>query len=190
MLILPATGLILFLILLEIRSVKFKFRNLNPLIQKGFTMIEMIVVFGIMAVLSTIAVAAFVNYNRTQILQVAVSDVSSVLGLAKSRAISQAKPDQCTNTSQVLNGYEVDLNIANNSYTLVADCGGTNQYNSNHFTIQTYKLPKNITFGTSSQTPIFFPVIVNGVVGSGTIYINDSYGDQKMIVVDSIGGIK
>lgn len=152
-------------------------------------MIEMIVVFGIIAVLSTIAIAAFVNYNKTQVLQVAASNISAVLGLAKSSAISQVKPDQCNNPPQVLSGYEVDIDISGGSYTLVADCGGTNQNNSNHYTLQTYNLPKNITFGSSSQSTIFFPVIVNGVVGSGTIYLNDAYGNQRTVVVDSIGGI-
>lgn len=151
--------------------------------QSGFTLIEMIVVFAVISILSTVAIAAFVNYNKSQVLQIAASNITATLGLAKSRALSQAEPSQCINPQQILNGYEVDLTFSDNSYTLYAVCGG------NHYSIQKNYLPKNVTFGASSQQTFFFPVIVSGVVGSGTIYLN-GYSSTKTVVVDSIGGIK
>lgn len=151
--------------------------------QSGFTLIEMIVVFAVISILSTVAIAAFVNYNKSQVLQIAASNISATLGLAKSRALSQSKPAQCVSPSQILNGYEVDLTFSDNSYTLYAVCGG------NHYSIQKNYLPQNVAFGASSQQTIFFPVIVSGVVGSGTIYLT-GYGSTKTVVVDAIGGIK
>lgn len=152
------------------------------MLNKGFTLIEMIVVFSVISILSTIAIAAFVNYNKSQVLQIGASDISSVLSLAKSRSLSQSKPDSCNNPMQTLNGYEVDLTFSDNSYALYAVCAG------NHYQIQKYFLPKNVSFGLSSQQTFFFPVIVSGVVGSGTIYLT-AYGNQKTVVINSIGGI-
>ena len=71
-------------------------------VEKGFTLIELMVVFSILAVLSTIGVAAFVSFSRTQTLNAAASDIKSMLNLAKSRAYSQVKPSVTPcNTSQL-----------------------------------------------------------------------------------------
>ncbi len=157
---------------------------IKPNIQKGFTLIEMVVVFGVIAILSTVAIAGFVNYNRTQILQTGVSELSSTLNLAKSRAISQTKPQECS--QQILNGYKVVLSVSNNSYSMYAVCSGTFEYKIG----QTIYLPQNVAFKPDpTSTSFFFPIIVGGVTGQGTIYLT-AYGVTKTIVVDSTGGIK
>lgn len=150
---------------------------------RGFTLLEIVIVFAVIAILSAIGIAAFVSYSRVQSLQTSASTLSSTLSLARSRAISQAKPTDCG--SQILNGYKVVLNTAANSYELDAICSNFS------YVIQTQKLPVNITFDAvkTTSTSFYFPVIVNGVIGSGTIYLN-GYGNSKTIVVDSTGDIK
>lgn len=153
----------------------------------GFTLIELIVVFAIIAIISTIAIASFVNYNKTQNLQVGVSELISTLTLARSKALSQTKPDICTN--QILNGYQVVLSISTNSYELDVVC-------SNIATkIQSSNLPTNVTFDSATTSSSFyFPVIVNGVkfdplATTATIYIK-GYGNTKIITVGSLGAIR
>ena len=62
-----------------------------PVLKKseGFTLLELIVVFSIIAILSTIGVASYTSYARQQLLQGAVNDLSAVLNTAKSKASSQ-----------------------------------------------------------------------------------------------------
>lgn len=155
--------------------------NRRPITEFGFTVIEIIVVFAVIAVLSTIGVASFVNYNRIQTLQTGAADFTSTLNLARSRALSQAKPPECA--SQVLNGYRVSISISGNSYILEAICSGFS------YRIQSRNLPQNVIFQSSQPTSFFFPVIVGGVSGAGTVVLS-SFGQTKSITVDSIGGIK
>ncbi|HZQ29663.1 MAG TPA: prepilin-type N-terminal cleavage/methylation domain-containing protein [Patescibacteria group bacterium] len=149
----------------------------------GFTLLEIIIVFAVIAILSAIGIVSFVSYSRVQSLQTSASTLSSTLSLARSRAISQAKPTQCG--TQILNGYKVLLNTASNSYELDAICSNFS------YVIQTQKLPANISFDVlkTTSTSFYFPVIVNGVIGAGTIYLN-GYGNTKAIVVDSTGDIR
>lgn len=148
----------------------------------GFTVIELIVVFAIVAILSTIGIASFVNYGRIQTVQSAVSDLNSSLNLAKSRAISQSKPPECAN--HILTGYRVNIILSNNTYNVEAVCSGITRV------IQSNSLPVNVSFSSqTTSTSFLFPVIVSGVQGAGTIVIT-GYGQTKTITVDSIGGIK
>lgn len=156
--------------------------------QSGFTIIELIVVFSIIAILSVIGVASFVNYSRIQALESAASNLVSALGVAKSRAISQVKPTatipQCDNNT-TLNGYEVVLNTSANSYVLNVVCS-----NFHYPVFPTVFLPKNITFSPSpTSTTFFFPIISSGVQGSGTISLS-GYGNLETITVNSIGAIE
>lgn len=145
----------------------------------GFTIVEIVVVFAITAILSTIGIASFVTYNQTQILLTAESDLRSTLNLAKSRALSQAKPAQCA--TQVLSGYRVNLSLGSRNYTLEAVCSGAS------YSLQTTTLHPDLMFGAGTNpTSYFFPVIVSGVSGSGMIIIT-GYGQSRTITIDSIG---
>lgn len=164
---------------------------MNFKFQKGFTLIETIVVFAVMSILSTIAIAAFVNYNKTQNVQVAYSELSATLALARSRALSQVKPQQCTS---VLNGYKVILSVSDNTYKLYATCSGTN------YEIKRASLPKNVIFDgiKTTSTLFYFSVITNGVTfnppnptsASIAIYLIGYESNSRTITVDSIGTIK
>lgn len=146
----------------------------------GFTILELIVVFAIIAILSTVGIAAFVSYGRTQTLQTSVSEVSVLLNLAKSRSLSQIKPSVCS--SQILNGYQVVISLPD-KYEMDVVCSGF------AYKIQGKTLPTNITF--NSQGTYFFPILVSGVriQGPATIVLT-GYGQQKSITLTSIGGIQ
>jgi prepilin-type N-terminal cleavage/methylation domain-containing protein len=55
----------------------------------GFTLIELILVIGIMAVLATVGFNAFLQYRRQQAFSTAVADVINMLYLVRSRAQSR-----------------------------------------------------------------------------------------------------
>ncbi len=149
---------------------------------KGFTLLELIIVFSVISILSTIGIASFVNYSRAQSFQTASASLASTLSLAKSHANSQVKPSQCAN--EALSGYRVDI-LSNTTYSLSAVCLGT-------YLIQTTTLPDNgnIKFnfasGQTTTTSIFFPIITSGVYGAGNIVLT-GHGQAKTITVNPQG---
>ncbi len=168
---------------------------------EGFTLLELIIVFAIISIMVTLGIAAFVDYNRAQTLNVAALEVVATLNLAKSRAQSQVKPEDCRNT---LNGYKVGIcsrdalkcKANTNSkikYAFYADCSNENFVS---FANTNKTLPTDIIFDSTSTniTSIFFPVLTGGAVltggvnGSGRIVLS-GYGKTKTITIDSSGNI-
>ncbi len=99
-------------------------KNLST--SSGFTLIELIVAFSIIAILSVMSVAAFVNYSRIQAVNNEASYLIAALNTAKARAQSQVKPEECTTnltiTNDTLSEYSVVIQPSN--YKLTAKCGG------------------------------------------------------------------
>lgn len=148
--------------------------------RRGFTLIELMVVLSVTAVLGALGIAGFNNYNKVQVLQNAANELITTFNTARSRAQSQVK---LCSAPQVLEGYGVDISIADESYTLNSRCSGVGS-----FIISTKKLPDKITFISPTTTSFFFPVITGGVTQAGNITLL-GYGMQKNIVVSPYGGI-
>jgi len=153
-------------------------------LSSGFTLIELIIVFTAIAILSTIGIASFVDYSRFQSLQSATENLVSTLNLAKASASSQIKPSQC---SGALSGYQVDI-LLNITYSLSVICPETHL-------IQTTMLPDNgnikfnLDLGQTTTTSVFFPIIKGGIQGAGDIVLT-AYGQTKTVTIDNVGNIK
>ena len=163
----------------------------NKLSQNGFTLLELIVVFTVIAILSTVGLASFVNYSRAQVLQQAYSDLLNTLNTAKSNAFSQVKPPQCA--SYTLEGYSVSINTSTwKSYSLNAICSG------NKFVVSTTNL-KDVTINNSAASPpttipgnpptVFFSLLTGGVIGAGNIVLSGN-GNTKTITITNVGGVQ
>lgn len=159
----------------------------------GFTLIEIIVVFSVIAILSTAGIASFVTYSRSQTVEVAAQDIVAMLNTAKSRALSQVKPvaSPCGEAGEggVLQGYRVSISA--NNYRLSAVCGGNDYFIPN----ENKPIPTSIsiTAGTGTYT---FRVLTGGVIEagvSGTAVTLRGYQDsryEKTITVYPDGRIK
>jgi prepilin-type N-terminal cleavage/methylation domain-containing protein len=81
---------------------------IRPLVnqQKGFTLIELIIVMGIMGILATIAIPTFQNYIRNQNLKTAARGITSDFFATREKAL----------TENVM--YRIHLDQAGNSYTI------------------------------------------------------------------------
>ncbi|MDO8620792.1 MAG: prepilin-type N-terminal cleavage/methylation domain-containing protein [Candidatus Levybacteria bacterium] len=159
----------------------------------GFTLIELIVAFSVIALLSTVGIASFVSYSRNQALVVSAKDLVNTLNLAKSRSLSQVlEPSQCSGQSLI--GYEVRLcglltsscpPLADYSYELNVVCSGIIVP-----PIETKKLPPGVSFDNATQTTSFlFPILTGGVKGSGAIVLS-GYGQTKTVTVSNSGVIQ
>lgn len=179
---------------------KFSIFHLSSVIyQRGFTFIELIVTFSVIAILSGVGIASFVSYSRSQELNVAASELTTVINLAKSSSASQVKPDICGDNA--IENYEVRIcglgtqpscvssemsGYSGFWYELDINCSG------NTFSIPNYskKLPKSIVFDSypafTTTTSIIFPVISGGVKNEGQIVLM-GYGKKKTISINSMG---
>jgi prepilin-type N-terminal cleavage/methylation domain-containing protein len=152
--------------------------------QKGFTLIELMVVTAITVMFGTMGIAGFNNYRQVQTLQTSGDEVATMLNLAKSRAQSQIKPSACTDT---LNGYRVAI-TAPKTYALKVSCSGTTDTTGDtEISEQIKQLPVNTIFSDSPS--FFFPVQKGGVETAGSIAVCGSDGKSKTIAVSSLGGI-
>jgi prepilin-type N-terminal cleavage/methylation domain-containing protein len=72
--------------------------------QKGFTLIELIIVMGIMGILATIAVPTFQNYIRNQNLKTAARGITSDFFATREKALSE-NVKYCIHFDQANNSY-------------------------------------------------------------------------------------
>src|SRR5258708_38797658 len=90
----------------------------NP---KGFTIIEVLVVFSLIAIVTSLSIAGFSSYGKVQTFEQSSADVSTVLVVARSRSLSQVKP--CV-SNETLNGYLVTIAPGGSTYKVDAVCAG------------------------------------------------------------------
>jgi|SRR3989344_3399593 len=164
--------------------------------KQGFTLIEVVIAFSIMAIISLVGIAAFINYNRSQVLNTAASDIVGILNLAKARSSSQVKLAECVGS---LDSYKVGFcklssedclsAESDKDYAVYAVCGG----NTISPAIVSRKLPENISLVAGGPTVFFFRVLTGGVDFSGgspgNITISGFTGSQRIIKVFSNGRI-
>lgn len=162
---------------------------------RGFTLVELVVVIAILGVLAAMSIAAFNGYNKSQQLTGAVQDIKSILILARSNAQSQVKPSSYCSANQQLNGYQVNIcngggNPACKSsadYEMNVECNGT------YSTITTGNFPANggvVVLGTSTSKSFLFAPFTGTVTGNGRIDINAPGQSTQSITVQMNGVIQ
>jgi prepilin-type N-terminal cleavage/methylation domain-containing protein len=144
---------------------------------EGFTLIELVVVFTVIAILSTIGTVSLVSYSRSQALNQATSDLVQALNTAKSLSGSQLKnldkngsgPIGCLDY-QTLSGYGVQVSVTQKNYQLYMECVGNGVKTQNKPNEWKTPLPSNVFFdaATNNVTDVFFPVLSGGTLTTGS----------------------
>lgn len=165
----------------------------SSIIDAGFTMIELLVVFSIIAIISSVGLAGFSSFSKEQTMKTTVDDIRAMLHSARSYTYSQL--NSCGN-SQQFSGYQVvfcktnkgscSTCLGTNDYELDILCNGS-PYNS---PIQSKKLPANITVTAAVCKSYTFQPITNTVVSSDNQNVTVSYNGSsfsKIISVSQLG---
>lgn len=147
-------------------------------LNKGFTLIELMIIFLISSVVVSIGVNSFTTYSHTQTYNQALSDVISMLKNTRSRAISQVKPAGCG--ANPLLGFEVEFTVPGRTYRQNALCGAS------RIMLSEKNLPSGINFVSSSSTRVFFEVAYGTVRDPIAVGIG-GLGNSKTVNIDGIG---
>ena len=92
----------------------------------GFTLIEMLVVFSLLFIFSTVGIVSYVQFTNIQSLDASTAEFSTMLNTARMRAVSQVVPAVATICAgQTLHGYQVSFTPAWKDYEVDVLCGGS-----------------------------------------------------------------
>lgn len=90
--------------------------------KKGFSLIELLVVFAIIALILGIAIPGFSNYNKAQILKTAAYDLKAVLREAQNSSLQGKKEGGCSQGGHVLIGHYITFIDGETGYSMNVLC--------------------------------------------------------------------
>ncbi|HYK08861.1 MAG TPA: prepilin-type N-terminal cleavage/methylation domain-containing protein, partial [Candidatus Eisenbacteria bacterium] len=170
----------------------------------GFTLIELMVVFSVMVILSSVGIASFVSYSHSTQVDNSMKELKTSLYTARSRALSQLRDSSCyangfTGQGYELKGYqvvmcctfascnEIQCNDASNSYELQAVYGNPDGSGITNQTCSTKKFSDpnvTITQNKTTATYFFFASI------TGALTSNVTSGQTPKITIGGYGVTK
>lgn len=124
---------------------------------RGYTLIELLIVLFIMAVLLGTAVMSYRDFNRRQVVTSAVRQIRADLRLAQSEALAGRKPAGCDTSTRTLNSYSF-RRVSASSYAIEATCGNPDQ----NYSVRSTSLPSGVTMDNFNPNPISFKTIGDG----------------------------
>lgn len=159
--------------------------------KKGFTLIELMIVFSITAIISTIGIVSFVNYSRQATLSNMILDIKNFFYVARTSALNGQKTD-CP-SGKTLVGHEVIFCCGGGS---CPSCLGTGNYEmdlvcSDKINVleQSKNYPKGVTISSSTNLSFLFYPLSGGVNNTGSVTFS-YFGINKTISILANGIIQ
>lgn len=144
----------------------------------GFTLVELLIVISITAIVTTVGIASYIDFNRAQIVNQAAKKIVQDLRMAQSLATNNQKTPGCLGT---INNYT--FTRSGLSYSISINCEGPAY-------TETVKTGSVAGVGLSGFTAAKFKVLRQGVVMTGRSNLTVSgFGKTKTISVDPAGAI-
>jgi prepilin-type N-terminal cleavage/methylation domain-containing protein len=166
--------------------------------QKGFTLVELIIAFSIISLLSIAGIASFVSFAQRQSLGNAISDLRTLLTVARTETIAQVNGNSlnaCTSGEQ-FSGYVVVVccrvgvndsptycptigcTSGTTDYEMYEACTNSTSGSTRYGFIQSKTLPKGIILSsnTTARTYAFSPI-------SGTVSFGGAPGTSGKVVM-------
>lgn len=166
----------------------------------GFTLIEILVVFSVIGLLTGIGFAGFVSYSRKQALDQASYDVKMGIDQAKQMAVSRVKPTGYPTTSSLdryrivfCNGSASSGNCYTDSVNNMYEIDGVNEDGDVIYPVLSKVRPSTVTLTTSGACTgtLQFYVLKGTDNVSCTITLTSTLDNtRKTICVDSGGNAK
>jgi prepilin-type N-terminal cleavage/methylation domain-containing protein len=136
--------------------------------KRGFTLVEMMVTIGIMAILLGISISTWNRYTMNTNLKTAARMVASDFFAAKQRAVQEAT------------GYQITFNVGTNSYQMTETATGDVIQNRNIsecgrgiiLTEATFSGNPTINFYARGTAQAGRVSLTNGINSTGTITVN------------------
>lgn len=174
-------------------------RNILPEIQKmmrlfsfvtsslssrsGFSLIELMVVFSIITIVSGIGFVSFKSYSDRQIISSNAQDIKLAVETAKFNAVSAVKQSGCV-SSDALRGYNFNLNPASKTYSISILCG------INEYVVKAKKVSSQVAISSGSTcSKIEFESLTGQISGANCTIILSGYNQTVTLMVDSLGSV-
>lgn len=132
--------------------------------KEGYTLVEVLVVLGVVSILFSVGFANFRDFSRRQVLAGVVKQIQGDVRLAQQMSLSGLKPDDLGCSTENLNG--ISFGIEGNPgrfYKIQAVCGD-DPTQSSYPTLKEVSLPSGITANISNMpvNPVIFKVLGQG----------------------------
>lgn len=89
---------------------------------RGYTLIELMVVFSLIGLFSVLTIPSYIRFNRTQEVKQAALLLKSKIRDAQNRSFSGEKSSICTE-SNILSGFYTELSLNSSSFVTGGTCG-------------------------------------------------------------------